>query len=86
MLDGEYIQQPPRHIKEKEFGLLPTPILTDHKGSTPYQVQRRDRKGNGYTLREWLAKYSRANETVYPNPGFLEKVMGWPRGWTELKP
>jgi hypothetical protein len=37
-------------------------------------------------LREWLAKYSKAEKTVYPNPGFLEKVMAWPIGWTELLP
>jgi hypothetical protein len=68
------------------YGLLPTPTATDYKGSTPHQVQRRHRKGNGLTLREWLAKYSQAEKTVYPNPGFLETVMGWPIGWTELSP
>ena len=74
-----------RHILERESGLLPTVTATDHKGSTQYQVQRRSMKGNGLTLREWLAKYSNATETVYPDPGLLEKVMGWPAGWTELK-
>lgn len=69
-------------------GLLPTPTATDHKGSTPYQVQRRinHHQHNGLTLREWLAKYSKAEKTVYPNPGFLEVAMGWPQGWTELSP
>jgi len=67
-------------------GLLPALVLTDFKGSTPLQVQRRIRKGNGWTLREWLARYSKEKETVYPDPGFLEKVMGWPTGWTVLKP
>lgn len=67
-------------------GLLPALVATDYKGATPLQVARRERKGNGWTLREWLAKYSRGSGTVYPNPGFLEKMMGWPPGWTELKP
>jgi len=69
-------------------GLLPTPTATDHKGSTPYQVQRRANHAhrNGLTLREFLAKYSNAEKTVYPNPGFLEEVMAWPQGWTELSP
>ena len=69
-------------------GLLPTPTATDHKGSTPNQVQRRinHHQHNGLTLREWLAKYSEAEKTVYPNPGFLEQAMGWPQGWTELSP
>lgn len=71
---------------ERGHGLLPALVLTDHKGSTPLQVKRRERKGNGWTLREWLARYSKADSTVYPHPGFLEKVMGWPTGWTELKP
>lgn len=75
-----------RHTCGSEYGLLPTPTCTDHKGSTQYQVQRRQLKNNGMTLREWLAKFSEAEETVYPNPGFLEKVMGMPGGWTELVP
>jgi len=69
-------------------GLLPTPTATDHMGSTPYQVQRRinHHQHKGFTLREWLAKYSEAEKTVYQNPGFLEQAMGWPQGWTELSP
>lgn len=88
MLDGACWEQltlaPP--TGENVCGLLPTPTSTDFKGSTPYQVQRRQNKGNGLTLREWLAKYIDAPETVYPHPGLLEKVQGWPIGWTELKP
>lgn len=71
------------------YGLLPNPTATDHKGSTPNQVQRRvnHSQHNGLTLREWLAKYSEGGgRTVYPNPGFLELAMGWPKGWTELSP
>lgn len=85
--DGELSELPtPDWITSgRGCGLLPTPTATDYKGSTPYQVQRRDRKGNGLTLREWLEKFSEAGETVYPNPGFLEKMMCWPEGWTELK-
>lgn len=80
-----YQRQKPVHlISAKESGLLPTPTATDYKGSTPSQVQRRAQKGNGLTLREWLAKYSKAQDTVYPHPGLLEKVMGLPHGWTEL--
>ena len=80
-----YQRQKPAHlISEKEFGLLPTPTATDYKGSTPHKVQRRSQNGNGLTLREWLAKYSKSDKTVYPNPGFLEIAMGWPEGWTEL--
>jgi len=88
MLNGALYRLPnvARRTFAKDYGLLPTPTCTDHKGSTPYQVQRRQKKNNGMTLREWLAKFSKAEETVYPNPGLLEKVMGMPDGWTELAP
>lgn len=87
MLDGEILEQstPVIITTGNVSGLLPTPTATDHKGSTPNQVIRRaNHTHKGLTLREWLAKFSRAEKTVYPNPGFLEKVMGWPIGWTEL--
>ena len=63
---------------------VPTPTATDYKGSTPAQVRRRQNKGNGLTLREWLTKYSKVTETLYPNPGLLESLMMWPTGSTEL--
>lgn len=88
MLDGELLLLPMSELPifERESGLLPTPTVTDHKGSTPYRVQRRERLNNGFTLREWLGKFSKGNETVYPSPGFLENMQGFPEGWTELKP
>lgn len=87
-VDGAFyqLQSWERRISAIGSGLWPTPTLTDFKGSTPYGVRRRDKKKNGLTLREWLAKYSKASETVYPHPGFLERIQGFPIGWTELKP
>lgn len=88
-IDGACYQQPA--LVPTTFALdggawpgVPTPTATDFKGSTPAQVRRRHSKGNGLTLREWLAKYSEATETVYPSPGLLEKLMLWPTGSTEL--
>ena len=71
--------------EETGCGLLPTPTATDYKGSTLCQVKRRKTHGGGMTLREHLAYLSNATSTVYPNPQFLEKIMGYPKGWTELK-
>ena len=76
-------------INEKEFGLWPTPTATDFNGSSYRTAVEHGKR----TLREVLAlifgkKYgfiSRPSPTIYPNPLFLERIMGYPIGWTELR-
>lgn len=57
----------------------PTPTATDWKGSTG----KGSRKG---TLAERLATLCEADgKTVYPHPEFVEALMGFPVGWTDLE-
>jgi hypothetical protein len=56
----------------------PTPIASDHKGSTGKGCRRN-------SLAERLAMtYGTPGRTVYPHPEFVEHAMGFPVGWSEL--
>jgi hypothetical protein len=65
--------------------LYPTPTATDYKGSpSPQKVQERmAASSRGVRLPEQLARVG----SVGPlNPNWVEWLMGWPIGWTDLKP
>lgn len=56
----------------------PTPVASDYKGSTG----KGSRRG---TLAESVAlEAGVSGETVYPHPAFVEDLMGFPIGWTDL--
>jgi hypothetical protein len=56
----------------------PTPIASDHKGSTG--------KGCRYgSLAEHVAMQCGQHKTCYPNPEYVEQVMGFPIGWSDLQ-
>lgn len=58
----------------------PTPVASDHKGSTGVGSRRG-------TLSERLAVECKSHSdrsTVYPRPEFVEDLMGFPIGWTDL--
>ena len=76
MLNGECFQQEPLELitRGKEFGYLPTPTCHNSKeGAYP-------------------AEYTRKTPTLATHvggkihPEFTEWMMGWPLGWTGLKP
>jgi len=69
--------------KGTECGLWhPTPVRMDYKGANFRGEKQRESQ-----LKEWLhVRFSQGMKTTYPHPLFLEQVMGWPIGWTELKP
>lgn len=72
---------PERHTAETASGLWPTPCTRDWKGASTAQNADVSRWTN------WLhVKFSQGRRTTYPNPECSESVMGWPLGWTELKP
>jgi hypothetical protein len=76
MRDGvSYRQQPlVRHTKEIESGSWPTPTAHNAKETNaPSELQR-----NTPTLA------AQAGGTL--NPTWVEWLMGWPLGWTDLKP
>lgn len=68
--------------------MLPTPLKSDwSKTNFKYEttLRRRSERTTGHgSLPEWLTWKTRISG--YPNPAFYEHVMGFPIGWTELKP
>ena len=82
MRNGECFLQPmwALNMKEKEFGSWATPTACDWKGThhaTNYSV----RKAQYLNLTGGTV-----TGTIYPNPITYEVLMGWPQGWTDLKP
>jgi hypothetical protein len=66
------------HMTEKEFGseVFYTPTARDWKGMSGKGF--RERHGEKKNLADFLGGV--------PNPEFSEWLMGWPIGWTDLKP
>lgn len=67
-------------------GLLPTPVASDWKrqGVTLDTAKRYVDNGRGAPLPLKITLLT--GLTGIPNPLFYESIMGWPLGWTELKP
>ena len=61
-------------------GFLPTPKSSDYKGSA------RNRYRGSAAYRSNLAESLRASheDSIYPNPNFVEQMMGFPVGHTDL--
>jgi hypothetical protein len=57
---------------------LPTPTLSDAKGSP----KSRNYLNNKSNLCEVLR--TSPEDSIYPNPPFVEQMMGFPVGWTDL--
>lgn len=84
MLDGELraLPQLEPYIDESEWRLLPTPVASDFRGGC--------RRKNGMiqmsNLKEFLLIFcEKSMKTIYVNVPFLESLMGYPIGWTEVK-
>jgi len=73
--NGTLFQQPQlvRHIKEKGSLSLPTPQARDYKGISGRSKKRK----KPMCLPGALGGV--------PNPEFVEWLMGFPKGWTDLK-
>jgi hypothetical protein len=84
MRDGECWEQTLSEplINAKESGLLPTPLADDWKGGTT-TVHSKTGKARTDQLRHFVKiKFG----LTYPIPEHSEALMGWPLGWTDLKP
>jgi hypothetical protein len=67
-------------ITEPEFGWLPTPVVSDASGAG----RNYPRKGRSVSsLKDYLSEQYRL---AYPPVNITEYMMGWPLGWTDLKP
>ena len=82
MRNGECYRQPmlAQTIKEKESGSWATPTACDWKG-THHATNYSARKAQYLNLTGGAV-----TGTIYPNPITYEVLMGWPKGWTDLKP
>jgi hypothetical protein len=69
-------------IREKESGLLPTCLANDGKGGT----KKRRHEGQPDRLSEWRHYVCQKYGMKYPHPTHSEIRMGFPEGWTDLKP
>jgi hypothetical protein len=80
MRNGTCYRQEPlvRDIKETAHSWWPTPLANDHKGGTEKPRSDGDRS---YELRHLLKSLFGGTS---PNPPFVEELMGFPIGWTEL--
>ena len=83
MLDGAVMEQIglEPYIKERGYLSLPTPTATDYKGCSSKRY-----KGSKYYrgTRTVEALRSGKEDPCYTNPNFVEVLMGFPEGWTDL--
>ena len=110
MQNGALYQRHPlvRHIKETEFGFMPTPTSStggaNHNSPTTISGKRFTMNLAGYAQKFPTSTAHNAKETNAPsealrnepslasvaggklNPTWVEWLMGWPLGWTDLKP
>jgi hypothetical protein len=83
MRAGECSEQsmPVRTTNEKESGLWRSPCARDWKGTTANTTYD---QGRAQYIQ--LTEGGSVSGTIYPNPITYEALMGWPLGWTDLKP
>ena len=61
----------------------PTPTASQHKGSSPGALTRRDGRDRS---NDRLDHCVMASDGGQLNPDWVEWLMGWPLGWTSLEP
>lgn len=90
MLSGQCWELPMlgRITRETDFGYLPTPTATDAKGSVSLErvIKRALQSSRGVRLPEYLAKKHQVNVGSNLNPSYVEQLMGWQIGHSDLKP
>jgi hypothetical protein len=88
MLNGECWERQPlvEITKEKEFGLWPTPVTSDYAARRPSKGWRGT---SDLPSVAWTRNGGKENPEKPPlklNALWVEWMMGWPVGWTDLKP
>lgn len=82
-----YPLAPLAHLtKEKGYGFWPTPVKSDYKGavSLARANERWKRSSRGVTLAEHITRTEQIEVGGNLNPNFVEWLMGYPIGWTDL--
>ncbi len=85
MRDGECWEQQTleQTIRGSASGLLPTPCARDGRGARSIQAQQKSGRGATNSLPDYFRVLK---NWQYPPAAAVEYMMGWPVGWTDLKP
>ena len=80
---GNFDVKNPRNGLPAAAKRWPTPVASMHKGSTPAALTRKDGQDRS---NDRLDHAVMASDGGQLNPTWVEWLMGWPLGWTDLKP
>jgi DNA (cytosine-5)-methyltransferase 1 len=64
----------------------PTPTATQHKGWSPNHNRADTDDRLDYTVERQSFQPGQSTPPMRLNPAWVEWLMGWPSGWTDLKP
>lgn len=84
MQDGECwaLNTPAAIMQGDGSGALPTPCASDYKGGTD-KPQKRNGRLRTHQFKHWNKIHF---GLTYPIPEHMEAMMGWPIGWSALRP
>lgn len=81
-------QWTPHRCRRGVCSAWPTPTARDHRGGQAYRVGDPRRHG-GWNLNDWAAANPGTGhlrgQIGHLNPPWVEWLMGFPAGWTELE-
>ena len=63
------------------MGLLPTPVESCHKGGVSRPTEKRQNDTLAHSVHGVMGEHGKTSQL---NPLFVEEMMGFPNGWTEL--
>ena len=88
MRNGECWDQSTQNYRliEIDCGLLPAPLATDWKETGKVERQAKDWENQDYGHQKRPAMFYASFYKESMPPEFEEIMMGWPLGWTDLKP
>jgi len=73
----------PEMVTARAAGLWPTPTARDHKGGRKPETLEASGRGSTNSLNDALTCQGQHGSL---NPTWVEWLMGFPEGWTDLKP
>ena len=75
-----------RRTSVNAFGSWPTPTKSDAKRCGDLKLHSLGKRAQEDGAHWNFAEHVAAELDGYPNPEFVELLMGWPKGWTDLQP
>jgi hypothetical protein len=86
LMEGRFVDQLANRVKMVENNLWTTPCSRDWKGKT---ITKNHPEGFNKSLANDVIKSTTTPDSPTSgqlNPTWVEWLMGWPLGWTDLKP